>query len=1189
MPKTLFTHAAERIDQVDFDYISTHSRELVKLYYAKQVLDKQARYISNFRVELPDQTAFPGRIIIHAGAAFAPNGQISFNEDQLDVSRTITLEGASTTFYIEIEFTEANSDIDARGFWDPTIPNANEPSGDPSPSGQEIGNTVATRKTPDWKIVLPISTTGFDRDINFASNRIPLIRLITDASNRILLAVNPNLLTEKPATTLLEVVSTTILRVQNSQMFPASSDIIVGQGAGSQEIATISSVDRATGRIVLTGALANVHSTGEIIRGSGVNSPDIITEADFGRYRRVSVSNPIDFRDFTWQGDEIHGDILTKGHNSANLNERADRNLIALKDYVDFLSAQVQELKWGITNPYTSMTDSVRTPPGLAINFPTTPRYFDRAGGVAGGRALTVSVGNGTTSFGDFNGTTGTAIQAAISALPTEGGIVYLKRGTYTLSSNINLNKNIVIYGDGPETNILCSGGSFRLNIALVSVAIRNLDIDSGTSNTGLLIDVLIDRLELSNVNFSDVSVDLNAALPESTLVEQCIFKSVSEISGQGLIRTLAANANIRGTFINCLFSHSTAVANGTCIDAGRTFAAGLVNCRFIGCRFEIKESATDTIFWSGTTEEVLLDHCSFKSLGSGLAYHIATSGGSRIAIRDCVVIDSDAGFINLKSVFDSSIKGLTQDSSTGPINKTVILLRDCTDILIEDCFVKGQVTSTSFSIGLISIKTESGLGQFKGYTITNCSFEDTSGSADKAVGIFIDTTGGISSPGIANLLISNNFFINCEIGIAFKNSIAGTYKHINIENNIFDGKNSNGKLGIFGGPGVSEYSNFNICDNQFVNLNAGSNTEAIAGTGRAAIYFSETVTSFLINSNIIRNLGFSGTTIVANGIFFPTTLDTTISSNKIEDLNGTLAYGIALGTAGFGTSRNTTVNDNYISGLTASTIIAAGISWDNPQFALSISGNSFRSITLSTAIAAVCIFSQGSSNADGLVITGNIAQLDDDDVTFIRLFGTDYNGVSISVNSVFGSFANGIKDGIAIEASTSAKAISIVGNSVINYRGRGISIDPQGTGVVEVLSISGNTIRSFNNTAVGYGIYLSDTTFYSINGNVIYSFSTANDNIFVTTSTIGSIATNVVRLPNSAVADNIHITSTGNIYNIQANVCDGDFASGGESIDTSQPAAGGGLIIDNLIDDNIPTLRAGDNTAATFPFNQNY
>jgi hypothetical protein len=151
-------HANERVDKVDLDQIALFAEGAVKEEKKHAFLDNRSLIVSGFRVEIPDQVQFPGRITIYGGKAYDYDGNLLFNEDQLNNSRTITLEGISTTFWVEIELVETDSDLDSRAHWDPTVDQGTDTSGDDLPDGQEGNATVSTRITHDWRIVQPIRT-----------------------------------------------------------------------------------------------------------------------------------------------------------------------------------------------------------------------------------------------------------------------------------------------------------------------------------------------------------------------------------------------------------------------------------------------------------------------------------------------------------------------------------------------------------------------------------------------------------------------------------------------------------------------------------------------------------------------------------------------------------------------------------------------------------------------------------------------------------------------------------------------------------------------------------------------------------------------------------------------------------------------------------------------------------------------
>ncbi len=95
------------------------------------------------------------------------------------------------------------------------------------------------------------------------------------------------------------------------------------------------------------------------------------------------------------------------------------------------------------------------------------------------GKAATVIVAADGT--GDY-----TSIQSAINALPTSGGAVYIKEGTYTVSSSITIPSNVALIGTGAATKIYLANGA-NTDVITASGAqnihIANLHKDGNKAN----------------------------------------------------------------------------------------------------------------------------------------------------------------------------------------------------------------------------------------------------------------------------------------------------------------------------------------------------------------------------------------------------------------------------------------------------------------------------------------------------------------------------------------------------------------------------------------------------------------------------------------------------------------------------------------------------------------------------------
>jgi parallel beta-helix repeat protein len=77
-------------------------------------------------------------------------------------------------------------------------------------------------------------------------------------------------------------------------------------------------------------------------------------------------------------------------------------------------------------------------------------------------------------------------IQSAINSLPATGGEVYVREGTYTISSSITIPSNVVLIGAGAATKIFLANGA-NVDVIVASSAkdiiIANLSIDGNKAN----------------------------------------------------------------------------------------------------------------------------------------------------------------------------------------------------------------------------------------------------------------------------------------------------------------------------------------------------------------------------------------------------------------------------------------------------------------------------------------------------------------------------------------------------------------------------------------------------------------------------------------------------------------------------------------------------------------------------------
>jgi len=1170
MPKALLTHANERIDKVDLDFAALFGRNTTNMAMRKLILDQQDRLVSGFRVELPDQTSNPGRVVIHGGYGLDRDGNLIFNEAQIDITRDIILEGSNTTFYLEVEFFEPISDVDARAFWDPTVDQGTDPSGDPKPYGQEFFANVAARKTPDWRIVQPVSTTGFQRDAGgtVSSTRIPLLKVATDALNEITLAVNVGLAVGPASTILLERISSTVLRVQEASFFFAGHLLTVDYGGAGAETATIATVDPETGVVTLTGALIGTPAPGAIIRGD-TGATQFIEESKVGRYRRPSETNVIDYRDRMFQGDEVHGDILNRGHDS--ITDKTDLNLRSLKDYVDYLSAQIEDMKWGSHNPWDAGLAATRVPPGLQTALPTVPRHYHKSGGIMGARTAAITVGDGVNSWGDFNGNLETALQAAHDALPASGGRIFLKRGVYGLANDFDWTSTGSVVLEGEEgTQIVLGGG--KIHIATTgSVTLKNLAIYGFTTYIGILVDTANPSgFVMQDVFCQDAAFNLNAVLPgTSTFRRVWFWGTIGAMASIPLFKITGANGTISGTFTECDFNHLTMISLSCslidCINGAPT--AGLSAVNFQDCSFASALLNAESIHLGNSGNIIHFDRCLFWSWLT--VVHVRMTGGTNVKFTNCVGMDNFAGFLAAENVDHLEVSGYLNNNA---VAFPVIDLYDCSGVKIVD---GDFAVSSGSSLGNACIKITSQNESLEDILIESNSMTGPSG-ANQALGILF-VLNSAAARTIGNVKIIDNDFTNVEAGVYFANPLSaavGIYRNVIITGNEFRGSTTGVaadslKVGLLFGD-RSQRQTVTISDNIFDGVNPDTTTLAGGIANRSAICILGTSNyQFRISGNQIYKVGATGFEIADTCGIYATQLGlSTIVDNVIQTVIGVAGFGIRIVTD----ISNSKISDNVIFGCTSSggsglqsygwgiqaesalnvTITGneIGACYGSGIFGIAIGGSSSTgswvnvSITGNTATgtfaAQLRMVNLSAQTVSGITISSNTGYLTEIGIAIISLPGSlSYNNIQITENSIIGDA--GVWVNLTF-ATTDYRNVSVNGNSLQTYTYESIVVTK-----VNGLVISKNNAHS---TAAKHNIYCQDCTKSTITGNYLHTID-------------------------GATIYNVHLGSAGNVvYLVGNNVCDRSGGIVGQSIFTSGSgnslvptgANGQGLICDNLI-----------------------
>jgi hypothetical protein len=1064
VPKKLKVNANQRVDISDFERAANdYTAESVGFNTERMVLDARSRVFDGFRVEIADQTTNQGQVTVYNGNAFDRNGTHLNNEDLANTAKTVTLAGASTTFYLEAEFVETDSDTDARAFWDPTFDQVS-----PIPDGQEFNLNVATRISPDWQIVTPVSTTGFDVDSDPDSLKIPLMELSTNGNNEIVVGVNPGLVTVFASSVLLEdgAVSDTVLRVSDARIFPDSGTVDVDVGDASVESGkTITNVDRDNGLITISPALSSIHDAGAIVRvSSGV--------ARFVRERTNGLPTPTTHPDNTrrlWQGDEIRGSGLIRSKET--FGSRDDLNLRSLKDYVDILAAEIRELKFG-----DPRTDIVSADPPDA--FSSAPRWFDPAGGVAGARAATVTIGDGTNTFGDYNGTDEEPFFDAIAELSSRGGgRLIIKEGTYTFTDLVTITDEIEIIGVGQNivtlVNNTATGPMLSFNLGGIDeeVYLHGFTIQVGTGD--------VDAVDLADVGLICDNVDFLCQIDGVSATNKIVANACRFEAPSGICINITSTL-IDSSFVNCSFDSSSAVG----IDAVNIFSTSFIRCTF----------DNTTCFTVGSTAQ-------------------------RIHFSNCIFTPT----VNLVDVGNATLLTFSECWASGDVTTNALFdfTGAASDIHIRNCFF--STTFTGSTTG-----TPGRLVDF-GANITDCSITNNT-LAVSGAGVTNGVQISSSTATVDNLNISGCKFESFFRGVYVPGGTAasGTFSVVNCS---FDGdsaSHSQHALRIDDGA-----FSFTFSGNDVFGLDTGAVTKrgvTVTSTAAATNAFAK------ITENRFRDIGSSSATEAAaihiDRSNSTGSLSGVISGNEIvlvETTTGVQVYGIRVVGNPLVLSTKIVISDNVIEEISGTTALTTGIYVFELQN-VSIHGN----------IISKNVNTSGVGSVASIYVDSCAGVCSDNQIQLPRVGGAASTQAGIYVETTTPFVVSGnslwaegtaprsdVAYGIQAEIST-AVSLSITDNTVrMNLDTLKGIYCTTGTGNVKNLSIDNNRINNMSQTTtacVGIDLTLDDDAInISVCGNTVEeeNFAVNHAGIVITG---GSSAAQNVRVNNN----NLRMDRTG-------------------------------------------------------------
>jgi hypothetical protein len=306
---------------------------------------------------------------------------------------------------------------------------------------------------------------------------------------------------------------------------------------------------------------------------------------------------------------------------------------------------------------------------GAVVDFPTS----------GGGKTATFVIGPSSNSDSDAYDyvTDGTdddvQIQAAIDALPTNGGSICFREGTYTLgSATVTIAKNgVELFGMGAGTIITCKTSFdkhfFTLGHASTTYSncvIRDFKFDGYETNQSIAKDIINNQsLSVDLVNLRvDSSVFVNSSnsainnTPNSTVISKCYFSDWRTakfvIQGDGIITdcfftntiTTAKYINGSTTIKGCIFV-MPASYNTTAIQANTLFIGNYVFVgESAGASCQILQGARCVVSNNFTLGNSFNGNClgSTGNTVNGNLFDIGTSAGSSCILVDTVTICSN-------------------------------------------------------------------------------------------------------------------------------------------------------------------------------------------------------------------------------------------------------------------------------------------------------------------------------------------------------------------------------------------------------------------------------------------------------------------------------------------------------------------------------------------------------------------
>jgi len=1133
----------ERIDLVDFERVAGgYSDDNANLRAKSIFLDKKSGVLDGFRVQIDDQTATPGQITIFNGNAIDRSGRFVNEESAPEESITVTLSGASTSFYVEVEYTESDSDSDSRMFWDPTYDNG----GAPTPDGKEFPLATPTRVSATWKVVNPIATTGFEADTTPTSTKIPLVKLVTDGTNKILVGSNPGLSTENGSSVLIENISigATSITVKDARHLAAvGSDITIDLGGATPETGTVSAIDRVSGIVTFAPAVTAAHTVGAII--DNVSTGTLLVEKD----DPSDTSAHPDYTHRLFQGNEKAAIALTQSKSS--FGDRNDLNLQSEKNFKDTVAGLIRELKFGNMDPGVVST----APP---TSFASRPRYFDPVGSLAGARTATVSIGDGVSTFGDFNGTDETPFTAALAALPSGGGKIYVKEGTYTFANSVTVNSYVTIVGESNERCGIVNNavGAAFVNTSSVEWLLTNVYLTvSGGSTT--VIDhqagtLIADGIYvLGNVDISGtggITATDSSFVPTTAGISAILFSSSTAADMTHC--TFSANASssalfgtVNGNFNNCTWSGG---AHAITVPTGDTGSVSIHDSMFF---------CADSAFSVSGSFSPVVTNSYFSTVGSLTSASdvaLTVHGTGSIPVSTFTGCSFSSGFTGTSLGSEGTFFGLR---STGTDSK----------LKLSDCSFTSTSTS-EFSAAIRSTSTQAWAIDCAGcntYSLTSFLATDSLGtSVVKADRLIFD--GGsvnneqrvfsITGTASIDLAVKNSRTVSGTLGgtgskyFIYSGTSSPTaitadscsFESTAITSTFFDKGGSAGKTYIRNCTGDFSGSNVKFVSDSgsdFLEVSGCAIPDPAADSFLSLIGYTNTSGTLVVRNNKVTN----ALATVASGT--PSYFVNTQAINSVIDGN------VILGHDDNGTSTSATIYvdlkananceitnniiDHSAGGIGGGAVNTVYVAVTTGAGNIDISGNSIKAGSTTTKYGPRVVFASGTDTSGAIKINNN--QVDTETANVAGIYAVLGDSVSLEANNNNVQEISKVPTSYGIFVQGDSTTTSVVNVSNNTFKGIQSATARTGNAIYvaqsDFVSCTGNAVDIDLATTSAIGIKMFDVTGASITGNSVNASTT--DSISVDTG----VSTNFLIVGNAVNGGTISPTTTAGTHVVANNI----------------------------------------------------